>query len=302
MSYKDYFLLSGSELQHRGVTKEEGDTLQRNYSQLLQSNGISPASIDSLFAHRMNAVFGAAPLDQKFPLIIVAQGNYQSIHHQAVLCEYLASLGFVVITSPSQTRITGQMRSDDEASASMSDQYGDMEFLLAYTKGLPYVDTSNIGLVGHSFGGRTIALFATNHPTVKAVVSLDGGIGLHSAVNAIIEHPKFYIQSFHAAVLHFYENNDPFAAPDLTLLESLKWVERTYVLLPHFHHFYFTSFGALAGSIQGLVRDHPGDVAKEWKELETVTEAFLGHIFKGEHTAWKKVTSDSTYAIQSGTD
>jgi predicted dienelactone hydrolase len=58
----------------------------------------------------MLAARDAPPGGGRFPLVLLEQGNGQTLRDQAPLAEYLASHGYVVATSPSPTLITGRDR------------------------------------------------------------------------------------------------------------------------------------------------------------------------------------------------
>jgi hypothetical protein len=101
-TYKDYFVLSTAETQFQ-VSKSMQDSAIIQYENLLQQNGVSNKTVRAWFDLQMLADKNAVPLNEKFPLIVFAQGNYHSAHHQTFLCEFLASNGYVVATTPSQT-------------------------------------------------------------------------------------------------------------------------------------------------------------------------------------------------------
>ncbi len=281
MNYEDYFLLSASERQDVPPDARGRGALKSEYVRILASRGIDEKSARALFSLPMRACLDALPRFDQCPLILVAQGNLQSAHHQAILCEALASRGYVVMTCPSPTRITGPMKNDEDAGRIMNDQLFDLEFIFDYARTLPYVDQRRVGIVCHSFGGRAGAVFANLHSEIRAIVSLEGGIALQSAVESIRQHPRFSPKRLKADILHFYETQDKSAKADFSLLNFLTNVHTSTVLLPHFHHFYFSTFGAAAGTIPGLVQGSSSDVAREWKQLEDSTIDFLDGRLKG---------------------
>src|SRR3990172_9837400 len=151
MTYEDYFLLSATEIRFQ-ISKSIKDSTIDAYKNLLLQNGVSNEAVDNWFNTQMISYRDEKPLKDKFPLVVVAQGNFHSAHHQSFLCEFLASYGYVVITAPSQTRITGQLTDNLQAVESANEQVEDMEFAIKSLLNFTNIDFNNIALIGHSFG------------------------------------------------------------------------------------------------------------------------------------------------------
>jgi pimeloyl-ACP methyl ester carboxylesterase len=111
----------------------------------------------------------APPVAGSFPLVIYHSGFGSSFEDNSVLCEFLASHGYVVLGSAFQEPSGTSFNVDGkEASAR------DMEFLIQCSRRLPSVDWNHIGIVGHSGGAQAALTFrAENNSAVDAVVSLD---------------------------------------------------------------------------------------------------------------------------------
>ncbi len=111
----------------------------------------------------------ALPVGCRFPLIIYHSGAGSSFEDNAVLCEFLASHGYVVLGSAFQ-EASGETFNIDGRLGSLRD----MEYLIAYASGLPDVDWQHIGIVGHSAGAQAALMFqAQDASPTDAVVSLD---------------------------------------------------------------------------------------------------------------------------------
>jgi hypothetical protein len=111
----------------------------------------------------------ARPAEGRFPLVIYHSGHGSSFEDNSVLCEFLASHGFVVLGSAFQ-RPDGASLGVDGGLTSAND----MAFLVAAARRLPGVDPDRVGVIGHS-GGAHAALTYGSLPgaAVDAVVSLD---------------------------------------------------------------------------------------------------------------------------------
>lgn len=111
----------------------------------------------------------ARPAAGRFPLVIYHSGYGSSFEDNAVLCEFLASHGYIVLGSAFQEP-TGESFNVDGKTTSVRD----MEFLISYARKLPNVDWQHIGVVGHSGGAHAVLrLRAQERSVVDAVVSLD---------------------------------------------------------------------------------------------------------------------------------
>jgi dienelactone hydrolase len=249
MGYKDYFLLSANELDFADLTDSQKAEALRKYKGLLVSNGIPNEAVDALFSTQMFAVPSLEMEQGPFPLLIVAQGNFHSAHHQSVLCEFLASQGYVVATCPSQTRISGPMNSDADAYQSAVDQSNDIAFVKKQVIGKFKIDQTRIGLVGHSFGARSAFLYLAENKNIRGLVSLDGGIGNSQGKSFMKEAKEFDPNKIRVPILHFYEDIESFMTPDFDLIYSLRNSDRYLVKVEQMHHVQFTSFGMAGGTI-----------------------------------------------------
>ncbi|HJW13755.1 MAG TPA: alpha/beta fold hydrolase [Thermoanaerobaculia bacterium] len=254
MTYRDYILLTASELSPENPPKEvDGRKAVEAFRSFLRSAHVTSPDASSLLATRMLAVSGAAPAAGRFPLVLVSQGNGQSAHDQAFLAEYLASHGYVVATVPSATRISGPMKSEEDIASKAEEQAADLAFAAREVRvRLRPREDGGIGVIGHSFGARAALLLAMTDSSIAALVSLDGGIGVKTGIGVLERSALFDAKSLSAPILHFYEESDAFMAPDFTLLDSLVRSRRILVRVPDMHHIHFTSVGALVGRAPSL--------------------------------------------------
>jgi len=278
MIYKDYFLLSATEIDFE-VSDALKDSSIAEYKNLLLQNGVNADAFEEWFDNQMIANKNAIPIENKFPLVVVAQGNYHSAHHQSFLCEFLASNGYVVVTTPSQTRISGLMTDNSQAVESAGDQVKDMEFAIHSIRNFNNIDFNNIALLGHSFGGRSILLLQMKNENVKCLISLDGGLGLNTAIEDIKKSPEFNSEKMNVPLLHIYEDNEEFIKPDFTLIDSFNHSEIFLIKINDIHHFYFTSIGLVSGTIEGFAPASENLFVKS-KLIYDFTKGFLNAVFE----------------------
>ena len=108
----------------------------------------------------------------KFPVVIYAPSYQASSIENFSLCEYLASHGFVVVSSPSRGTETRWFSNNNVKE--METQARDVEFLIKEVGKFPIADDDKIAIMGFSFGGLSNIIVQNRNGKVKAIVSLDG--------------------------------------------------------------------------------------------------------------------------------
>jgi|GEM_PF-699202 len=126
-------------------------------------------AIKALLATEVAARRGAVPGTGSFPLVIYAPGSDGTPDESFVLCEYLASHGYIVAAG---SFLAGDAISLGQQS-STADADLDFRFLIHTLHAEPGVDPRRLGLIGFSAGAQDALLFAVGNPVVDAVVSLD---------------------------------------------------------------------------------------------------------------------------------
>jgi len=88
----------------------------------------------------------------------------------AVACEYLASHGYVVLSSAYQAADSSSLNINGDLATS----FGDLNLMLRYAAGLPFADASRVAAMGHSYGAQAmLAWRAQPNSALDAVVLLD---------------------------------------------------------------------------------------------------------------------------------
>jgi len=109
--------------------------------------------------------------DKGFPLLIYAPSNSKSSVQNHLICEYLASHGYMVI-SVGSAGWESLKRSNDEES--IMAQVLDMEYVLRYFEDNLKIKYDGLGLMGFSSGVLANIIFQMNNEKVNAVLSMDG--------------------------------------------------------------------------------------------------------------------------------
>jgi imidazolonepropionase-like amidohydrolase/dienelactone hydrolase len=253
MSYRDYVVESQFEYKP-SPTPAERQAEANAATGLEPFDKLDRRDVERWFSEPMKARRGLAPAQGPFPLVLLAQGNGESIPDQSFLAEYLSSHGYVVASVPSPMLLTGDLKGVSEVAARAEDQARDMAFAWKTLSGSAGVTAGRVGLIGHSFGARSALLLAMNDPRVAAVVCLDGALAT-DANAALVRSRLFAAKKQTAPVLVFYETLAE--APDLALFRSLAGSDRWLVQASDIQHHHFSTLGAflpLAPSLASATR------------------------------------------------
>ncbi len=183
--WDDYLSLIGWETNFN-LSAQEEKKLVDGWIEMV-TDGKRPALVEAERIKPMWAVRGAAPAAGKFPVVIYAPSINNTAFENAELAEYLASHGYIVISSPT---IGAHRRfiKWDLANAEM--QAADIRFLTDYAKTLPQADMARVAAAGFSWGGFTNILAAAKDQRIKALVSMDGAVRYY---NTLVAEAKYAV-------------------------------------------------------------------------------------------------------------
>ena len=118
------------------------------------------------------------------PLLIYAPSNGKSSVQNHMICEYLASYGFIILSVGSAG--PNSMQRENIMESTMA-QVLDMEYILKYCEDSLHIMYSKLGLIGYSSGGNANTIFQMRNKSVDAVFSMDGGqeYGAYVALNGM---------------------------------------------------------------------------------------------------------------------
>lgn len=117
------------------------------------------------------AVKDATPARGPFPVVIYAPSFSAPAHENSDMLEYLASNGYIVISSADVGAHDRGMSADLEG---IEAQRGDISFLVGFAHTLPQADMSHIAVAGFSWGGISNLFAAARDSRIGALISLDG--------------------------------------------------------------------------------------------------------------------------------
>jgi dienelactone hydrolase len=131
---------------------------------------------------RRHVTVAGVPLDEvhpdgggRRPGVVVAHGFSGSAELMAPFGDSLAARGYVVVLLDFAGHGADTVPLPDDAAAtgaSVAALQHDLDVAVAHLRGLPDVDPSRVGLVGHSMGATEVTRYAAAHPTIAATVAL----------------------------------------------------------------------------------------------------------------------------------
>jgi len=107
---------------------------------------------EGLISTPVFAVMNAPPVDGRFPVVIYHPGLGGTFEDNAVACEFLASHGYVVISSAYQAADSSALEIDGDLETS----FADVASLLRFAATLPFADASKVAAMGHSYGAQAM--------------------------------------------------------------------------------------------------------------------------------------------------
>ncbi|OAI42665.1 hypothetical protein AYO41_00585 [Verrucomicrobia bacterium SCGC AG-212-E04] len=182
----------------RDVVCEE--TIGKSPAKLTPSEA---AAFERLMATKTVAVKDAPAAEGRFPVVIYHPGVDGTPEDNSALFEYLASHGYVVLSSHYQ--------GTDDVKGGGGDlpcTFRDMEFLSRYARGLAFADADRLGAMGHSYGAWSIFAWAAEPDSaLRAFITLDSGLEYDSVetsgVESLQHHMKANKETIRAPSLRF---------------------------------------------------------------------------------------------------
>jgi tetratricopeptide (TPR) repeat protein len=176
----------------------------------------------------------------KFPVILYAPSLSASVAENFVLCEYLASHGFVVASVPAKGTYINDMQSADLQDIETQSQ--DLAFLLNFMHSFPNADANKIGVCGFSIGGLSNVILALRNMHIDAVVSLDGSIVSQGYLELMQDQYYFDPSRMRAAFCQISKNKNNPAANPSNFLHQIQFADTHLIRFADLDHQDFNAF------------------------------------------------------------
>ncbi len=280
MLFAEYAYLVAREERFGELTaaaKERGRTLLHKSLNRWLKEEVPDNKLAELLDMRTACIKDAAPAKGRFPTMIVAQGASQSCFTHSIVCEYLASHGYVVVTSPSMGTYTREITIDSRGTET---QARDVEFIISYLHNISMADEEKLALAGFSFGGSPLMIVPMRNTNIDALVSLDSFVGFQGVLPHLQQSPSFDIGRMKVPLLHVVQHTNPFL--DSSLIDTLRYADRYIVRIKGLNHFDFSSLGMMSAIIPGFVQNTRPNQRAGYEALAYYVLNFLDAVLKGD--------------------
>ncbi|MGS2763690.1 dienelactone hydrolase family protein [Sinomicrobium sp. M5D2P9] len=235
----------------------------------------------------------------KFPVIVYAPSYQASSIENFALCEYLASHGYIVISSPSrgtETRWFGNNNAKE-----METQARDVEFLLKEVNKFPIADYDKIAIMGFSFGGLSNIIVQNRNDNVRAVVSLDGTERYQYAL--LKQSPFFAAQKIDVPYIHMAQKDIPEIVlkedninaglnTKFQLFDSLSRSKAYRLKFHNLTHSYFSTLGVLFENRDKRQDKSDAEIMESYKWVAMYTLNFLNAALNKDKNASKFIQNN----------
>jgi hypothetical protein len=234
MKYREYLFLAATELDFTPPDENREWALINQLSQRPMGEdkilGDSPLFKNALDKDTL-AIKNAVPSPGPFPLIIYAPGGGDQAFDNHILCEYLASNGYIVASCPSFGYDSREYGADH---IGIESHIRDSEFVMAKLLLFSNVDKNRIGTIGYSWGGLSSVFFAMRNSRINALVSLDGAEHMSHRIKTMRSFPFFpMIRKLKAASMHISVAG---RTHDFGFYKELKYSDAYHLHFPNLRH------------------------------------------------------------------
>ncbi|HMB62554.1 MAG TPA: CocE/NonD family hydrolase [Eudoraea sp.] len=228
----------------------------------------------------------------QFPVLIYAPSYQASSIENFALCEYLASHGYIIISSPS--RGTENRFFEGDTVKDMETQARDIEFLVKEAAKFRNADFDRIATIGFSFGGLSNVLAQMRNENIKAVVSLDGSIKYQYPT--IKESSFFNIEKVDVPFIHMSQKDipeqvlkedgiDPKLNHNFEFYDSIVNSRAYQLKFQSLTHPYFSTLGVLFQQRDPRQDKNDSEITESYHLVSVYTLNFLNAFLKNDPVA-----------------
>jgi dienelactone hydrolase len=233
MLYRDYIPSTAED----SVFAELNKLLAKRDADNLRAN-LKGEEFDILMMTRTAAVQNVVPQSGTFPLIVYSAGLNNSSQDNVVLCEYLASHGYVVVTVPQLGTTSLDVNLKFQNALDLETQALDLQSAIGAVHDFSNIDHHRLGVIGYSVGGVVALNLVMRNTDVDAIVTLDPTFGVTPFISLATDSPYYTPTNVRVPWMYMYRAEP---ATNLAVSNALKYSERYRLELTGMLHQDFSS-------------------------------------------------------------
>ena len=255
--------------------RETVRTEVRNFSRIREFNfTITDEVLKQVLEARTAAILDARPASGRFPVVLA--GGY-TLNAASVLCEYLASHGYVVMFAPTRSEVSTWQ--GNRPQLALNDRVRAYEYLTAEANALHFANPQKLAVLGVNYDGMPALLYQMENMRAGAVVSINGWETIRPNNGQILNSLYLNRLKMRVPYLNFHWDQPGAQSPaDLSLVDSMKYAERFHFVVEGLDH---------AGLIGNpLALPYSGEKRRAGHEyMARTVQKFLDRYHKGDAAA-----------------
>jgi len=287
MPYGEYIDRLSQELDFGAVDESKRRLAERKFLELPAGLGGDTAALRRALP-RLRTLSTAAHLDAaaatgRFPLVLFQE--YRAPASNSILAEYLASHGYVV-ASPT---LKGTYDAAPETSVrGLETHAADLRFVLGAVDSISYVAGDRVLALGVGIAASGALALQMRTPSVRALVSLDGGITTALELGLLAATPYYDVAAVRVPILAI---TAPHPSVDAARLDVFRYSMRQLVHFPRMGEFWFLDYGMLEREVPRIIGSPPGDVSTGFEWGARWVRLFLDAHVRSDNIALDTLTS-----------
>lgn len=266
----------------------------REIQYLQRRNRGGAGFILSLNNFPMAAVKNAPEVAGSFPLIVYEPDRGMGVAENATMLEYLASHGYIVVT----THSTGTASLNPEENyQDLESMIRDKQFLIGYMHNYPEANIQNIGAIGCGFGGFSALALAMRTTSVEAAMLLGDLPATPAGFEFLTGHPFLALDRYNKSLLMITSSKSP--ANESALLNHLTYSNRHTFIASAGQEPCFSLYDASAVLISDADQATKNSVIDRYNQLCVRTRSFFDATLKGQVDQLENFSGPTDYTYHS---
>lgn len=233
LTYEDFMLLELKRESFTPITPTDRERVRDNVKAIAGLPALRLTISDDVVNQTLETSTAsfkdARPASGRFPVILVSG---TTITTATVLCEYLASHGYVVLATPTTDAVI--IRQATKPQFAIDDSVRALEYLTAEAHTLPFAEPRKLAVIGVNYNSMGALIYQMRNMRAQAVVSINGWETMRPNNERIFAAP--YLDRIKMRVPYLNFHWDVPQPPDLRLIDSLKYSERFLFVVDGLDH------------------------------------------------------------------